>query len=242
MSWFPSAKTKTFPLATTKNKIQTLPACHADFRLFITSEPHPRFPIGLLQMSIKVTNEPPKGLRAGLLRSFTVIVDQVREVDSRCLSPNIEVFSEGHRSTLESCCILVMDTPFCEAPKHQVSSQYGFSVYFLARTNRRRFPYLPMESISSPHRFHGVQSSLVLNFDLLQKFLSGLHEILFVRLTIRRPASNNWLTFLFFLLLGCSGAWVGGCFDRLRTSWSVSTLRNGGPYYIACASCIRSSR
>lgn len=58
---------------------QTLPACHTDFRLFITSEPHPKFPIGLLQMSIKVTNEPPKGLRAGLLRSFTVIVDQVRE-------------------------------------------------------------------------------------------------------------------------------------------------------------------
>ena len=58
---------------------QTLPACHVDFRLFITSEPHPKFPIGLLQMSIKVTNEPPKGLRAGLLRSFTVIVDQVNE-------------------------------------------------------------------------------------------------------------------------------------------------------------------
>lgn len=57
---------------------QSLPACHVDFRLFITSEPHPKFPIGLLQMSIKVTNEPPKGLRAGLLRSFTVIVDQVR--------------------------------------------------------------------------------------------------------------------------------------------------------------------
>lgn len=57
---------------------QSLVACHVDFRLFITSEPHPRFPIGLLQMSIKVTNEPPKGLRAGLLRSFTVIVDQVR--------------------------------------------------------------------------------------------------------------------------------------------------------------------
>ena len=67
----------TFPIAPT-NIFQTLPACHADFRLFITSEPHPRFPIGLLQMSIKVTNEPPKGLRAGLLRSFTVIVDQVR--------------------------------------------------------------------------------------------------------------------------------------------------------------------
>lgn len=59
---------------------QAIPACHVDFRLFITSEPHPKFPIGLLQMSIKVTNEPPKGLRAGLLRSFTVIVDQVRQI------------------------------------------------------------------------------------------------------------------------------------------------------------------
>ncbi|CAN0142261.1 unnamed protein product, partial [Pylaiella littoralis] len=63
-------------METMEDYLQTLPACHADFRLFITSEPHSKFPIGLLQMSIKVTNEPPKGLRAGLLRSFTVIVDQ----------------------------------------------------------------------------------------------------------------------------------------------------------------------
>jgi dynein heavy chain len=52
--------------------------CNPDFRLFITTEPHPKFSIGLLQMSTKVTNEPPKGLRAGLLRSYTVIVDQDR--------------------------------------------------------------------------------------------------------------------------------------------------------------------
>jgi dynein heavy chain len=52
--------------------------CSPDFRLFITTEPHPKFSIGLLQMSTKVTNEPPKGFRAGLQRSYTVIVDQDR--------------------------------------------------------------------------------------------------------------------------------------------------------------------
>ena len=51
---------------------------HTDFRLFITALPHPRFPLGLLQMSTKVTNEPPAGLRAGLLRSYSTIVDQDR--------------------------------------------------------------------------------------------------------------------------------------------------------------------
>jgi dynein heavy chain len=49
-----------------------------NFRLFITALPDKSFPLGLLQMSTKVTNEPPAGLKAGILRSYTVIVDQDR--------------------------------------------------------------------------------------------------------------------------------------------------------------------
>ncbi|CAN0149606.1 unnamed protein product [Ectocarpus sp. 6 AP-2014] len=48
------------------------------FRLFITALPNDEFPLGLLQMCTKVTNEPPAGLKAGILRSYTVIVDQER--------------------------------------------------------------------------------------------------------------------------------------------------------------------
>ena len=43
------------------------------FRLWITTEVNKKFPIGLLQMSLKFTNEPPEGIRASMKRTYTDI-------------------------------------------------------------------------------------------------------------------------------------------------------------------------
>ena len=41
-----------------------------DFRLMMTSYSTPKFPVNVVESSLKLTNEQPDGLRSNLLRSF----------------------------------------------------------------------------------------------------------------------------------------------------------------------------
>ena len=54
-----------------------------EFRVWITAEPHPKFPIGLLQMSIKFTNEAPVGVKAGMKRSYAWITQDMLDTVPR---------------------------------------------------------------------------------------------------------------------------------------------------------------
>ena len=68
---------------------------HEAFRLWVTAEPHSAFPIGLLQMGIKITNEAPVGIRAGLRASYQWIT----QARMPCLNPLM--FFGGKHSLVE---------------------------------------------------------------------------------------------------------------------------------------------
>ena len=80
VSWLPK-------LEMIVEKMQNDPdATNSEFRLWLTSMPSTTFPVTVLQNGIKVTNEPPKGLRANLLRIFVDI--QSEEYES-CTKSNV---------------------------------------------------------------------------------------------------------------------------------------------------------
>ncbi len=53
---------------------------HRDYRLWLTSMPSPKFPVPILQNGIKLTQEPPRGLKANLTRTFADISEKEYEV------------------------------------------------------------------------------------------------------------------------------------------------------------------
>jgi len=56
-----------------EKELEKLTKPHPDFRLWITTDPIPTFPIGILQRSLKVVTEPPNGLKLNMRNTFSKV-------------------------------------------------------------------------------------------------------------------------------------------------------------------------
>lgn len=61
------------------NLKETKDSIHEDFRLYLTSMPASYFPVSVLQNSVKLTTEPPRGMKANLKRSWTNLTQEFIE-------------------------------------------------------------------------------------------------------------------------------------------------------------------
>jgi hypothetical protein len=80
---------------------------HERFRLWLSSNPSPDFPISILQRGLKMTTEPPKGLRANLMRLYNGISE---ESFKACRTT-------GVCSKVQSIWIYSMQDADCRAPQ-----------------------------------------------------------------------------------------------------------------------------
>lgn len=67
-----------------KEKEKVKEFLHPNFRLWLSSDPDPRFPISLIQNSIKMTTEPPSGIKANMARLYDNLNPEQFE---RCKKP-----------------------------------------------------------------------------------------------------------------------------------------------------------
>ena len=63
-SWMPSLENIVINFGLEESEI------HPEFRLYLTSMPAEYFPVTVLQNGVKLTTEPPRGIKANLKRTY----------------------------------------------------------------------------------------------------------------------------------------------------------------------------
>ncbi|RXN34314.1 dynein heavy chain axonemal [Labeo rohita] len=97
---------------------------HRDFRLWLTSLPSSKFPVSILQNGSKMTIEPPRGIKANLLRTYASLTDDFITSCTKVLKYTAGEINYGGRVTdnWDRRCILnILEDFYCPAvlgPEH----------------------------------------------------------------------------------------------------------------------------
>jgi dynein heavy chain len=147
-----------------------------DFRLFLTSMPADYFPVPVLQNGVKLTNEPPKGIRANLQRSLqnieswtefetlevrvpaAVVLPAFLRVASRCMT---RVKRSG------TCCSRAQGS-FPEISKVRAWKKLAFGLCFFHAVMQERRKFGPL-GWNIVYEFN--DSDLETSVQVLRKFL-----------------------------------------------------------------------
>eukprot|EP01015_Nassula_variabilis_P031722 TRINITY_DN7218_c0_g1_i8.p1 TRINITY_DN7218_c0_g1~~TRINITY_DN7218_c0_g1_i8.p1 ORF type:complete len:428 (+),score=99.42 TRINITY_DN7218_c0_g1_i8:162-1445(+) len=89
-------------LKTLEKILEQMQKPHKDFRLWLTTQPTEKFPLGILQKSLKVVTEPPDGIKLNMKAIFSKLSDeQLDECPHYAFKPLVYVLSYFHAIILD---------------------------------------------------------------------------------------------------------------------------------------------
>ena len=87
---------------TLEKLLETMQKPHKDFRLWLTTQPTDRFPLGILQKSLKIVTEPPDGLKLNMRSILAKISEeQLHECPHPAFKPLVYVTAFFHTICLD---------------------------------------------------------------------------------------------------------------------------------------------
>ena len=85
-----------------EKNLETMDHQHKDFRLWLTTQPTDKFPLGILQKSLKIVTEPPDGLKLNTKSIFSKITEeQLEDCPHYAFKPLVWVVSFFHSIILD---------------------------------------------------------------------------------------------------------------------------------------------